>query len=83
MSRSAAEIQLDLDAAYAARRKILAGGAASVTIDSGQTKRTIVYSSLQQIDRSIRSLEIDLENAVDDANGGNGVGQVTFVRGAQ
>ena len=74
---------LDLDAAYAARRKILSGGAASVTIDSGQTKRTIVYTSLQQVDRSIRSLETDLENALDDANGGNGIGQVAFVRGAQ
>lgn len=66
MSRAVADIQADLTIAYNARRKALE--AESYTQDSGQGRLTVTRS-LENIARIIRTLEDELENAVDPYGG--------------
>lgn len=66
MSRAVAEIQAELAIAYAARKKALE--AESYTQDSGQGRITVTRS-LDNINRTIRTLEDELETAVDPSGG--------------
>jgi len=58
-SRTAAEIQIDLDAAYAARRAALIE---SYTLDTGQGRQS-VNRNLPAINATIRDLESELAEA--------------------
>jgi hypothetical protein len=58
--RNPTEIQADLDAAYASRRKAL--DVEEYTIDSGQGRQT-VRRSLVNIERTIRVLESELNES--------------------
>lgn len=60
MARSVTDISLDLAAAYAARRKALE--AEEYSIDSGQGRQS-VRRSLVNIERTIRVLEAELNDA--------------------
>lgn len=66
MSRAVTDIQADLTIAYSARKKALE--AESYTQDSGQGRITVTRS-LENINRTIRTLEDELENAVDPYGG--------------
>lgn len=63
MARSATDIQLDLDAAYASRRKTLQ--AQGYQIDSGQGSQRVERAKLAEINATINSLEAELESAND------------------
>ena len=68
MARTAAEIQTDLDAAYAARRAALLGQ--SYALDTGQGRQTVTRANLTEINRTIQALETELSEVVDGANPG-------------
>ncbi len=68
MARAVAEIQADLDAAYAARRAALLGQ--SYTLDTGQGRQTVTRANLTEINRTIQTLETEMAEAVDGANPG-------------
>lgn len=67
MARSIADIQADLDAAYASRRAALQ--AQNYSLDSGQGKQQVQRADLGKIDDTIRMLQSELEDA--DGIGGN------------
>ena len=67
MARTVAEIQLDLDAAYAARRSALQ--AQSYTLDTGQGRQQVERANLTEIKKQIRELEAELEAATDPEGG--------------
>jgi len=75
MARSATEIQLDLTAAYAARRASLSGGE-EYSIDSGQGRQS-VKRPLASINATIRELEAELL----EAESGGGPVLITMDRG--
>jgi len=66
MARSVTDIQADLTAAYADRRTAMS--AQSYTLDDGQGKQTVQRANLTEINKTIRILEAELDEA---ANGGN------------
>lgn len=67
MARDASEIQLDLDAAYAARRAALTGGE-SYRLDTGHGSQSVTRN-LKNIENSIRALESEMAEAVDPSGG--------------
>ena len=67
MPRTVEDIQTDLDEAYAARRVALK--AQSYSSDSGQSKQSVSRASLSDINKTIRELQIELENASAIAGG--------------
>lgn len=67
MPRSVADIQADLDAAYASRRTALQ--AQSYSLDTGQGKQLVNRADLSSIQDTIRQLECELEDAT--GTGGN------------
>jgi len=73
MARTTAEIQTDLDAAYAARR--VAMNAQSMQLDTGQGRQTVTRANLTEINRTIQALEAEMAELVDGANPG-----ITFER---
>ena len=60
-SRTVAEIQTDLDAAYAARRAALSGQ--QYSLDTGQGRQTVTRADLPAINATIRDLESELAEA--------------------
>ena len=64
--RTVAEIQADLAAAYAARRVALL--AQSMSLDTGQGRQTVTRANLTEINRTIQSLEVELDEATNGAN---------------
>ena len=76
--RSAADIQADLDVAYAARRTAMS--AQSYSIDSGQGKQTVERASLSDIQKMIRDLQAELEQAQAYESGDTGITSGSFVR---
>jgi hypothetical protein len=60
-SRTVAEIQIDLDAAYVARRAALSGQ--SYSLDTGQGRQTVTRADLPAINATIRDLESELAEA--------------------
>lgn len=66
--RSISAIQSDLDAAYAARTRILKGGAQSV----GQPTHNVTFLTLAQCDEAISSLQGELASARAEACGDRG-----------
>ena len=62
-----ANIQADLDAAYAARRTALQHK--SYRMDSGQGSQQVERQSLADIQNMIRNLESDLEGQCSDGSG--------------
>jgi len=75
MARSLAEIQLDLDAAYTARRAAMT--AQSYTI--GQ--RTVARGQLDTLNRTISNLENEKAAATNAANGQGSIAFVPTMRG--
>lgn len=67
MPRSVADIQSDLDAAYASRRTAMQ--AQSYSLDTGQGKQLVNRADLSSIQDTIRQLEGELEDAT--GTGGN------------
>lgn len=67
MARSASDIQVDLDAAYLARRTAMA--AQSYTLDTGQGRQVVQRANLSDINDTIRNLETELEDATDQGAG--------------
>jgi len=65
--RSVIEIQADLEAAYASRR--IALSAQSYSLDTGQGKQQVQRANLDEINKTIRLLELELETE-SDINGG-------------
>jgi hypothetical protein len=76
--RTSAEIQADLDAAYAARRTALF--AQSYSLDTGQGRQQVQRANLSDINKLIRDLENELETAQSDAAGNSGILAGNFVR---
>lgn len=64
--RSVADIQADLTAAYAARRSALQ--AEQYAVDTGQGRQS-VQRNLEQINKTIIALEVELRDADDPAGG--------------
>lgn len=60
MARSVAEIQADLDAAYAARRAALNG---SYSLDTGQGKQSVTRPPLKDLQTAIDNLQDELDAA--------------------
>jgi hypothetical protein len=75
MARSVTEIQADLTEAYAARRTAMS--AQSYTFDDGQGKQTVQRANLTEINKTIRLLEAELE----EASEGGGILVGNFNRG--
>lgn len=67
MARDSAEIQLDLDAAYAARRAALTGGE-SYKLDTGHGSQSVTRN-LKNIESVIKSLEAEMADATDPSGG--------------
>lgn len=67
MARTTAEIQLDLDAAYAARRSALQ--AQSYSLDTGQGRQQVERANLTEIKKQIRELEAEMAEAIDPEGG--------------
>lgn len=67
MARDSAEIQVDLDAAYAARRSALTGGE-SYRLDTGHGSQAVTRN-LKNIESAIKSLEAEMADAVDPSGG--------------
>lgn len=65
--RTAADIQIDLDAAYSARRTAMQ--AQSYSLDTGQGKQQVQRADLGAINETIRQLESEYEDAM--GYGGN------------
>ena len=63
MARSVAEIQADLTAAYASRTAAMS--AQSYTLDTGQGRQTVERASLSDINKTIRELTQELEDATE------------------
>jgi len=76
--RSSTEIQADLDAAYTARRTALS--AQSYSLDTGQGKQQVQRANLSEINKTIRELETELEDAVSSESGNSGILAPTFRR---
>lgn len=68
MARTAAEIQTDLDAAYASRRSALLSQ--SLSLDTGQGRQQVTRANLTEINRTIQALETEMSEVVDGANPG-------------
>ncbi len=58
MARTAAAIQADLDAFYAARRAVALGQA--YQLDTGQGRQQVTRANLTEINRTIADLEAEL-----------------------
>ena len=67
MARTAADIQADLDAAYAARRTALT--AQEYRLDTGQGRQEVKRANLAEINKLIRDLENELETAQNQGTG--------------
>ncbi len=78
MARSATEIQVDLDAAYTARRNAYA--AQSYSMDSGQGRQQVTRVDLNALEKSIKNLEAELRDAGSAADGFTGIDHVDFQR---
>ncbi len=76
--RTSADIQTDLDAAYTARRTALS--AQSYSLDTGQGKQTVNRANLSDINKTIRELETELENATCAESGDYGLTSGNFRR---
>lgn len=63
MARSSTEIQLDLTAAYAARRDAMT--AQKYNFNSGQGSQGVERASLADINKTIRMLEQELEDSTE------------------
>lgn len=63
MARTTAQIQADLDTAYAARRAALLGQ--SYTLDTGQGRQTVTRADLRAIENTIAILEAELADTSD------------------
>ena len=74
MARSATDIQADLTLLYAARTAAAIGQ--SYTLDTGQGRQTVTRANLTEINRTIQSLEAELDEATNGANP-----DVSFERG--
>lgn len=61
MARDIAEIQADLTAAYESRRTALQ--AQNYSLDTGQGKQSVTRASLSEINKTIRELQAELEEA--------------------
>lgn len=61
MARAVDEIQADLTAAYAARRAALQ--AQSYSVDSGQGRSSVNRAELEKIQKVVKALEFELEEA--------------------
>lgn len=61
MARSVAEIQVDLDAAYTARRMALTGQ--EYSLDTGQGRQSVKRANLKDISEMISGLQAELEDA--------------------
>ena len=66
--RDATAIQADLTAAYSARTAALLGQ--SYSLDTGQGRQTVTRANLTEINRTIQSLEAELDEATNGANPG-------------
>lgn len=77
MARSVTDIQIDLDAAYAARREAMKPG---YSLDTGQGRQSVTPANLAEINRTIKFLESELASASDESNGFTGFDTVGFQR---
>ncbi len=68
MSRSATDIQLDLDTFHALRRTCGTTGIAEYTVESGQGRQSTKRYTLKEINDTIRQLEAELLDATNDGN---------------
>lgn len=76
--RSSSDIQADLDAALTARRTALQ--AQSYSLDTGQGKQMVQRANLTEINKTIRDLTSELEQAQASESGDNGVTAGSFQR---
>jgi hypothetical protein len=76
MARSMVDIQADLDAAYAARRSLLAGQVASVNSSKGSMQ----YISLQDVQVLIRDLEAERDQSQAAGSAGVSGGGIALAR---
>ena len=67
MARSITDIQADLDAAYSARRTAMQ--AQEYSLDTGQGRQQVKRANLTEINKVIKSLEAELEEAQSEADG--------------
>jgi len=75
MPRAESDIQADLDAAYAARRK------AMLAASSSDGDITITRQALQTLNQTIQSLVTELNQAVNADNGRAGITMTPVIRG--
>lgn len=76
--RTSTEIQIDLDAAVAARR--VAMTAQSYSMDSGQGKQQVQRASLKDLNELVKDLTAELEQAQASESGDAGLVAGEFVR---
>jgi hypothetical protein len=76
--RESADIQIDLDAAYEARRTAMQ--AQSYSLDTGQGKQSVNRASLNQLNDTIKYLQDELEEAIENESGYGGLIAGTFRR---
>jgi len=77
--RTVSAIQSDLTNARAHRTAILTG-AASYSLDTGQTRQTVARANLTELNRTIRELEAELGAAEAAARGDSGIVSMRFRR---
>lgn len=76
--RSSIDIKADLDAALTARRTALQ--AQSYSLDTGQGKQTVQRADLTSINKTIRDLQTELDQAQAVEAGDSGVTAGSFQR---
>jgi len=77
VARSATDIQIDLDAAYAARREAMKPG---YSLDTGQGHQSVTPANLSEINKTIKYLEAELASASDAIDGYTGYDNVSLQR---
>jgi hypothetical protein len=76
--RPSSEIKQDLDAAISARRTAMQ--AQSYSLDTGQGKQMVQRANLTEINKTIRELEAEYQDALAIESGDNGVTAGSFER---
>jgi hypothetical protein len=76
--RNSAEIKVDLDAALTARRTALQ--AQSYSLDTGQGKQQVQRADLGAINKTIRELQTEYDEAVASESGDTGITAGSFQR---
>ena len=77
-SRTSAQVQADLTAAYAARLAAMSGQ--SYSVNTGQGSQSVTRANLTEINKTISLLEAELEEVLLREGGDSGIASIRFRR---